>query len=148
MKSRIVVVRICKRRTHSKAQDGGLAMDTALSIIQKPNHNKSSSILFITMLLYISTIDKFAQSPCFCAWFKALWLWGGYGEFIDRSGWCNHSKLGKMKPTKLLIDFTMEKTDDDKDISRDSGHRALVLNENHRNEITHFTIKPLPILSK
>jgi hypothetical protein len=43
--------------------------------------------------------------------------------------------------TKLLIDFTMEKTDDDKswDISReilDTGR--LVLNENHRNEITHF----------
>ena len=43
--------------------------------------------------------------------------------------------------TQLLIDFTMEKTDDDKswDISReilDTGR--LVLNENHRNEIVHF----------
>ncbi|WPR71858.1 UvrD-helicase domain-containing protein [Flavobacterium sp. NG2] len=43
--------------------------------------------------------------------------------------------------TKLLIDFTMEKTDDDKswDVSReilDTGR--LVLNENHRNEILHF----------
>ena len=43
--------------------------------------------------------------------------------------------------TDLLIEFTMEKTDDDKswDISReilDTGR--LVLNENHRNEIVHF----------
>jgi hypothetical protein len=55
-----------------------------------------------------------------------------------------------MKLTKLLIDFTMEKTDDDKswDIRGRFWIRRLVLNENHRNEITHFTIKPLPILSK
>ena len=48
--------------------------------------------------------------------------------------------------TKLLIDFTMEKTDDDKswDISReilDTGR--LVLNENHRSEITHFQDKSI-----
>ncbi|SDX58001.1 UvrD-helicase domain-containing protein [Flavobacterium degerlachei] len=48
--------------------------------------------------------------------------------------------------TKLLIDFTMEKTDDDKswDISReilDTGR--LVLNENHRSEITHFHDKTI-----
>jgi hypothetical protein len=51
--------------------------------------------------------------------------------------------------TLLLIDFTMEK------MMINLGYFAeildtgrLVLNENHRNEITHFTIKPLPILSK
>jgi ATP-dependent exoDNAse (exonuclease V) beta subunit len=48
--------------------------------------------------------------------------------------------------TKLLIDFTMEKTDDDKswDISReilDTGR--LVLNENHRSEIIHFQDKTI-----
>ena len=48
--------------------------------------------------------------------------------------------------TKLLVDFTMEKTDDDKswDISReilDTGR--LVLNENNRNEITHFQDKSI-----
>ena len=48
--------------------------------------------------------------------------------------------------TKLLVDFTMEKTDDDKswDISReilDTGR--LVLNENNRNEITHFKDKSI-----
>ncbi|TDO84157.1 ATP-dependent exoDNAse (exonuclease V) beta subunit [Flavobacterium chryseum] len=43
--------------------------------------------------------------------------------------------------TKLLIDFTMEKTDDDKswDVSREILETGrLVLNENNRNEILHF----------
>jgi len=49
--------------------------------------------------------------------------------------------------TKLLIDFTMEKTDDDKswDISReimDTG--KLILNENNREEIVHFQGKSIP----
>jgi len=48
--------------------------------------------------------------------------------------------------TKLLIDFTMEKTDDDKswDITReilDTGR--LLLNENNRNEIVHFQDKTI-----
>ncbi|MGG7034828.1 MAG: UvrD-helicase domain-containing protein [Flavobacterium sp.] len=48
--------------------------------------------------------------------------------------------------TKLLVDFTMEKTDDDKswDISReilDTGR--LVLNENNRNEIAQFHDKTI-----
>lgn len=48
--------------------------------------------------------------------------------------------------TKLLVDFTMEKTDDDKswDITReilDTG--KLLLNENNRNEIVHFQDKTI-----
>ena len=48
--------------------------------------------------------------------------------------------------TNLLVDFTMEKTDDDKswDISReimDTGR--LILNENNREEITHFNSKSI-----
>jgi ATP-dependent exoDNAse (exonuclease V) beta subunit len=48
--------------------------------------------------------------------------------------------------TKLLIDFTMEKTDDDKswDISREILETGkLVLNENNRNEIVHFHDKSI-----
>lgn len=48
--------------------------------------------------------------------------------------------------TKLLIDFTMEKTDDDKswDISREILETGrLVLNENNRNEILHFHDKSI-----
>lgn len=48
--------------------------------------------------------------------------------------------------TNLLINFTMEKTDDDKswDVSReimDTGR--LILNENNREEITHFNTKTI-----
>jgi superfamily I DNA/RNA helicase len=49
--------------------------------------------------------------------------------------------------TKLLVDFTMEKTDDDKswDISREIMETGrLILNENNRNEITHFHDKTIP----
>jgi ATP-dependent exoDNAse (exonuclease V) beta subunit len=48
--------------------------------------------------------------------------------------------------TKLLIDFTMEKTDDDKswDISREIMETGkLILNENNREEITHFDKKKI-----
>ncbi|WP_431243297.1 UvrD-helicase domain-containing protein [Flavobacterium sp. P21] len=48
--------------------------------------------------------------------------------------------------TRLLIDFTMEKTDDDKswDVSREILETGrLVLNENNRNEILHFHDKSI-----
>jgi ATP-dependent exoDNAse (exonuclease V) beta subunit len=48
--------------------------------------------------------------------------------------------------TKLLIDFTMEKTDDDKswDISREIMETGkLILNENNREEIAHFNTKTI-----
>lgn len=46
--------------------------------------------------------------------------------------------------TKLLVDFTMEKTDEDKswDVSRDIMETGkLILNENNREEIAHFNNK-------
>lgn len=48
--------------------------------------------------------------------------------------------------TKLLVDFTMEKTDNDKswDIAREILETGkLVLNENNRNEIAHFEGKQI-----
>ncbi|WP_309642207.1 UvrD-helicase domain-containing protein [Flavobacterium sp.] len=48
--------------------------------------------------------------------------------------------------TKLLIDFTMEKTDDDKswDISREILETGkLIFNENNREEITHLSEKDI-----
>lgn len=48
--------------------------------------------------------------------------------------------------TNLLVDFTMEKTDDDKswDISREIMETGkLILNENDREEITHFQNKTI-----
>ena len=49
--------------------------------------------------------------------------------------------------TNLLVDFTMEKTDDDKswDVSREIMETGrLILNENNREEITHFHNKTIP----
>lgn len=48
--------------------------------------------------------------------------------------------------TDLLVDFTMEKTDDDKswDVSQDIMETGkLILNENNREEITHFQHKTI-----
>jgi ATP-dependent exoDNAse (exonuclease V) beta subunit len=48
--------------------------------------------------------------------------------------------------TNLLVDFTMEKTDDDKswDVSREIMETGkLILNENNREEITHFQNKKI-----
>lgn len=48
--------------------------------------------------------------------------------------------------TDLLVDFTMEKTDDDKswDVSQDIMETSkLILNENNREEITHFQHKTI-----
>lgn len=48
--------------------------------------------------------------------------------------------------TKLLVDFTMEKTDDDKswDVSREIMETGkLILNENNREEITHLNDKKI-----
>ena len=48
--------------------------------------------------------------------------------------------------TNLLVDFTMEKTDDDKswDVSRDIMETGrLILNENNREEIAHFHNKTI-----
>ncbi|NUY81327.1 UvrD-helicase domain-containing protein [Flavobacterium sp. MAH-1] len=49
--------------------------------------------------------------------------------------------------TKLLVDFAMEKTDDDKswDVSREIMETGrLALNENHRGEIAHLSQKSIP----
>ncbi|WP_162126944.1 UvrD-helicase domain-containing protein [Flavobacterium phycosphaerae] len=48
--------------------------------------------------------------------------------------------------TNLLVDFTMEKTDDDKswDVSRDIMETGkLILNENNREEVAHFHSKTI-----
>ena len=53
--------------------------------------------------------------------------------------------------TSLLVDFTMEKTDDDKswDISREILETGrLILNENYREEITYLNDKTIPDFQK
>lgn len=158
MKSRIVgsLSEFAKDEPSQKAQDlmQDLAKDTALSIIQIKT--KSQQIIKHIIHNYaafdISTIDKFTHKVI-RAFAHDLKLPMTFEVTLDTENLLIEAvdaiiaQAGEDETlTKLLIDFTMEKTDDDKswDISReilDTGR--LVLNENHRNEITHFHDKTI-----
>tara|TARA_R110000868_G_scaffold74688_4_gene215863 strand:- start:15644 stop:18853 length:3210 start_codon:yes stop_codon:yes gene_type:complete len=158
MKSRIVgsLSEFAKDEPSPKAQDlmQDLAKDTALSIIQIKT--KSQQIIKHIIHNYaafdISTIDKFTHKVI-RAFAHDLKLPMTFEVTLDTENLLIEAvdaiiaQAGEDETlTKLLIDFTMEKTDDDKswDISReilDTGR--LVLNENHRNEITHFHDKTI-----
>ncbi len=153
MKSRIVgsLSEFSKDNPSEKAQDliRHLAIETQLSIIQIKT--KSQQIIKHIIHNYaafdISTIDKFTHKVI-RAFAHDLGLPMTFEVTLDTENLLIEAvdaiiaQAGEDETlTKLLIDFTMEKTDDDKswDISReilDTGR--LVLNENNRNEITHF----------
>jgi ATP-dependent exoDNAse (exonuclease V) beta subunit len=158
MKSRIVgsLSEFAKEEPSQKAQDlmQDLAIDTELSI----NQIKTKSQQIIKHIIHnyaafdISTIDKFTHKVI-RAFAHDLNLPMTFEVTLDTENLLIEAvdaiiaQAGEDETlTKLLIDFTMEKTDDDKswDISReilDTGR--LVLNENHRNEITHFHDKSI-----
>ncbi|MGO4817359.1 UvrD-helicase domain-containing protein [Flavobacterium sp. W22_SRS_FP1] len=158
MKSRIVgsLSEFAKDEPSQKANDlmQDLAIDTQLSIIQIKT--KSQQIIKHIIHNYaafdISTIDKFTHKVI-RAFAHDLNLPMTFEVTLDTENLLIEAvdaiiaQAGEDETlTKLLIDFTMEKTDDDKswDISReilDTGR--LVLNENHRSEITHFHDKSI-----
>lgn len=158
MKSRIVgnLSEFAKDNPSDKAQDlmQHLAIETELSIIQIKT--KSQQIIKHIIHNYaafdISTIDKFTHKVI-RAFAHDLGLPMTFEVTLDTENLLVEAvdaiiaQAGEDETlTKLLIDFTMEKTDDDKswDISReilDTGR--LVLNENNRNEITHFQDKTI-----
>jgi ATP-dependent exoDNAse (exonuclease V) beta subunit len=158
MKSRIVgsLSEFAKENPNDKAQDlmQHLAAETALSLIQIKT--KSQQIIKHIIHNYaafdISTIDKFTHKVI-RAFAHDLGLPMTFEVTLDTENLLIEAvdaiiaQAGEDETlTKLLIDFTMEKTDDDKswDISReilDTGR--LVLNENNRNEITHFQDKSI-----
>ncbi|SHM80590.1 UvrD-helicase domain-containing protein [Flavobacterium xinjiangense] len=158
MKSRIVgsLSEFAKDEPSSKAQDlmQDLSIDTELSIIQIKT--KAQQIIKHIIHNYaafdISTIDKFTHKVI-RAFAHDLGLPMTFEVTLDTENLLVEAvdaiiaQAGEDETlTKLLIDFTMEKTDDDKswDISReilDTGR--LVLNENNRNEITHFQDKSI-----
>ena len=158
MKSRIVgsLSEFAKDEPSEKAQDlmQDLAIDTELSIIEIKI--KSQQIIKHIIHNYaafdISTIDKFTHKVI-RAFAHDLNLPMTFEVTLDTENLLIEAvdaiiaQAGEDEIlTKLLIDFTMEKTDDDKswDISReilDTGR--LVLNENNRNEITHFQDKSI-----
>ena len=158
MKSRIVgsLSEFAKDDPSKKAQDlmQDLSIDTQLSILQIKT--KSQQIIKHIIHNYaafdISTIDKFTHKVI-RAFAHDLGLPVTFEVTLDTENLLIEAvdaiiaQAGEDKIlTKLLVDFTMEKTDDDKswDISReilDTG--KLVLNENNRNEITHFQDKSI-----
>ena len=158
MKSRIVgsLSEFAKDEPSSKAQDlmQDLSIDTELSIIQIKT--KSQQIIKHIIHNYaafdISTIDKFTHKVI-RAFAHDLNLPMTFEVTLDTENLLIEAvdaiiaQAGEDETlTKLLIDFTMEKTDDDKswDISREILETGrLVLNENNRNEITHFHDKSI-----
>jgi ATP-dependent exoDNAse (exonuclease V) beta subunit len=158
MKSRIVgsLSEFAKEEPNAKAQDlmQDLAIDTQLSIIQIKT--KSQQIIKHIIHNYaafdISTIDKFTHKVI-RAFAHDLGLPMTFEVTLDTENLLIEAvdaiiaQAGEDEIlTKLLIDFTMEKTDDDKswDISREILETGkLVLNENNRNEIVHFHDKSI-----
>lgn len=158
MKSRIVgsLSEFAKDEPSEKAQDlmQHLAIETELSIIQIKT--KSQQIIKHIIHNYaafdISTIDKFTHRVI-RAFAHDLDLQMNFEVTLDTENLLIEAvdaiiaQAGEDETlTKLLIDFTMEKTDDDKswDISREILETGrLVLNENNREEITHFQNKKI-----
>jgi ATP-dependent exoDNAse (exonuclease V) beta subunit len=158
MKSRIVgsLSEFTKDEPSTKANDlmHDLSRDLGLSIIEI----KSKSQQIIKHIIHnyaafdISTIDKFTHKVI-RAFAHDLGLPMTFEVTLDTENLLTEAvdaiiaEAGNDEVlTKLLIDFTMEKTDDDKswDISReilDTGR--LILNENNRNEISHFENKKI-----
>ncbi|KDN55155.1 UvrD-helicase domain-containing protein [Flavobacterium seoulense] len=158
MKSRIVgsLSEFAKDEPSVKAQDlmRDLAIATQLSLIQIKT--KSQQIIKHIIHNYaafdISTIDKFTHKVI-RAFAHDLNLPMTFEVTLDTENLLTEAidaiiaQAGEDETlTKLLIDFTMEKTDDDKswDISREIMETGkLVLNENNRNEILQFQDKTI-----
>ena len=158
MKSRIVgsLSEFAKDEPSAKAADlmQLLSEETGLSIpaIKQKAKNIIKHIIHNYAAFDISTIDKFTHKVI-RAFAHDLNLPVTFEVTLDTENLLIEAvdaiiaQAGEDETlTRLLVDFTMEKTDDDKswDISReilDTGR--LVLNENHRNEITHFNDKTI-----
>ncbi|HQK39351.1 MAG TPA: UvrD-helicase domain-containing protein [Flavobacterium alvei] len=158
MKSRIVgnLSEFAKDEPSQKAQDlmQDLVVETELSIIQIKT--KSQQIIKHIIHNYaafdISTIDKFTHKVI-RAFAHDLGLPMTFEVTLDAENLLIEAvdaiiaQAGEDETlTNLLVDFTMEKTDEDKswDISREILETGkLVLNENNRNEITHFQDKTI-----
>ena len=158
MKSRIVgsLSEFAKDTPSSKVQElmQDVSVDTGLSIIQI----KSKAQQIIKHIIHnyaafdISTIDKFTHKVI-RAFAHDLNLPMTFEVTLDTENLLIEAvdaiiaQAGEDEIlTNLLVDFTMEKTDDDKswDISREILETGkLVLNENNRNEITHFQDKSI-----
>ncbi len=158
MKSRIVgsLSEFAKDEPNEKATN--LMHDLAIEINLSVNQIKVKSQQIIKHIIHnyaafdISTIDKFTHRVI-RAFAHDLNLPMTFEVTLDTENLLTEAvdaiiaQAGEDETlTKLLIDFTMEKTDDDKswDISREILETGrLLLNENNREEITHFHNKTI-----
>ncbi|MBC7642463.1 MAG: UvrD-helicase domain-containing protein [Flavobacterium sp.] len=158
MKSRIVggLSEFTKDNPNQKALDlmHDLSDDLKLSLIEIKT--KSQQIIKHIIHNYaafdISTIDKFTHKVI-RAFAHDLGLPMTFEVTLDTENLLTEAVDALIAEagndivlTKLLIDFTMEKTDDDKswDISREILETGrLILNENNRFEVSHFEHKKI-----
>jgi ATP-dependent exoDNAse (exonuclease V) beta subunit len=158
MKSRIVgsLSEFAKDESDAKAQKlmQDLSVDTGLSLneIKDKAKNIIRHIIHNYAAFDISTIDKFTHRVI-RAFAHDLNLPMTFEVSLDTENLLIEAvdaiiaQAGEdPELTRLLVDFTMEKTDDDKswDISREILETGrLALNENNRNEIVHFQEKSI-----
>ena len=158
MKSRIVesLTDFCSDEPSDKTI--ALINTIASEIDMKPDAIKSKSRQIIKHLIHnyaafdISTIDKFTHRVI-RTFARDLNLPPTFEVSLDTDNLLTEAVDALIARagtddvlTKLLVDFTMEKTDDDKswDISKEIQQTGkLALNENNRNEIVHFKDKDI-----
>lgn len=159
MKSRIVesLSEFVKDNPSAKALDMMNAIQADTNISHQAIQRKSKQIIKHIIHNYasfdISTIDKFTHKVI-RTFAHDLQLPTSFEVSLETDILLQESvdaiiaQAGENEAiTKLLIDFTMEKTDDDKswDVSREiMAIGKLILNENNREEITHFNTKEIP----
>lgn len=158
MKNRIVsnLSEFAKDEPHKKAADliQVLSEETGLCVADIKAKSKQiiKHIIHNYAAFDISTIDKFTHKVI-RAFARDLNLPMTFEVSLDTENLLAEAvdaliaQAGEDETlTKLLVDFTMEKTDDDKswDISREILETGrLALNENNRNEILHFKDKTI-----
>lgn len=156
MKSRIVenLYEFSKDNTSNKANDllKVLSIETGLSIATLKDKSKAiiKSIIHNYAAFGISTIDKFTHKVI-RSFAQDLNLPPNFEVSLDTDSILQEavdvviSKVGEDKAlTQLLIDFTKDKTDEDKnwDISKELLEVSkLLVNENNANEINEFQEK-------
>ena len=158
MKSRVVesLSEFAKENPSEKAQDlmQNIQLETGLSI--NAIHLKAKSIIKNLIHNYaafdISTIDKFTHKVI-RSFAHDLNLPITFEVSLDTENLLTEAvdaiiaEAGNDKQlTELLVNYTLEKTNDDKswDISREIMETGrLILNENNRQEITHFHNKSI-----
>jgi ATP-dependent exoDNAse (exonuclease V) beta subunit len=158
MKSRIVgsLSEFVKEEPSSKAEVLMMDLVTETKLSREKIKTKSKQIIKHIIHNYaafdISTIDKFTHKVI-RAFAHDLNLPMTFEVSLDSENLLTEAvdaiidQVGEEDMlTNLLVDFTMEKTDDDKswDISREIFETGrLILNENNRNEITFFENKSI-----